>query len=388
MRHALYTLVGLIVLALPTVAAAALININTADATLLDTLPGIGPSYAARIVTYRTEHGPFVRIDDIQNVSGIGPSTYAGIKDFITVGDTGSAAESAAVSTTSPPVAAPSGSAPTYVPPPSAITVHLQGSTEALQDVAAHFTARVTTKGDTADSAAHIAWSFGDGSSGEGSAVDKTYRYTGTYLVVVTATDGSATSRDELSVVVQRAQVHISAVSGDGVTLTNDADTRLDLSGWRLLADTGFFHIPLGTILLPHASVLFPDSITNLPASLEVMLAYPNGIVATQYQPVLPPEPAAADAAYMFLQPQGAVASSSARQGTMVESLTSTDTNTSAHEAEAVSAPAVATELATAGAALPPPEPVSSQTTGIFRSPWTLGLLGVIALAGGAFILL
>lgn len=82
-------LIGLFALAVivPAVAHAALININTADAALLDTLPGIGPAKAAAIIDYRTQHGPFVRTEDIQDVSGIGPSTYADIAPLITVGD-------------------------------------------------------------------------------------------------------------------------------------------------------------------------------------------------------------------------------------------------------------------------------------------------------------
>jgi competence protein ComEA len=61
------------------------VNINTADATLLDTLPGIGPSKAAAIVDYRTKNGPFTAIADIQKVKGIGPATFANLKDSITV---------------------------------------------------------------------------------------------------------------------------------------------------------------------------------------------------------------------------------------------------------------------------------------------------------------
>jgi comEA protein len=81
---------GLLVLIifLPAVAYAALININTADATLLDTLPGIGPSKAAAIIDYRTQQGPFVVITDIQNVSGIGSTTFANIQTLITVDTT------------------------------------------------------------------------------------------------------------------------------------------------------------------------------------------------------------------------------------------------------------------------------------------------------------
>lgn len=61
-----------------------IININTATFESLQTLPGIGPSTAQKIIDYRTEYGLFNTIEDIQNVSGIGESTYNEIKDFIT----------------------------------------------------------------------------------------------------------------------------------------------------------------------------------------------------------------------------------------------------------------------------------------------------------------
>ncbi|HVP21864.1 MAG TPA: helix-hairpin-helix domain-containing protein [Anaerolineaceae bacterium] len=61
------------------------IDINSADATLLDQLPGIGSTKAAAIVAYRQEHGPFKRIEDIQNVPGIGSGLFATMKDLITI---------------------------------------------------------------------------------------------------------------------------------------------------------------------------------------------------------------------------------------------------------------------------------------------------------------
>lgn len=60
------------------------VNINTADITALESLPGIGPSLAQRIVDYRQAHGPFARIEDIEEVSGIGPATFAKIQELIT----------------------------------------------------------------------------------------------------------------------------------------------------------------------------------------------------------------------------------------------------------------------------------------------------------------
>lgn len=63
------------------------ININTASAAELESLPGIGPSAAQAIVDYRNEHGLFISVQDILLVPGIGPATYDQIKDYLTVGD-------------------------------------------------------------------------------------------------------------------------------------------------------------------------------------------------------------------------------------------------------------------------------------------------------------
>jgi competence protein ComEA len=69
-------------------ACADLVNINTASLTELESLPGIGPTIAQKIIDYRapTQHGPFANIQDILNVSGIGPTTFDEFKDKITVG--------------------------------------------------------------------------------------------------------------------------------------------------------------------------------------------------------------------------------------------------------------------------------------------------------------
>ena len=62
-----------------------LININTASATELETLSGIGEVLAAEIVSYRTENGPFASVDELDEVSGIGPATLEDIRDQVTV---------------------------------------------------------------------------------------------------------------------------------------------------------------------------------------------------------------------------------------------------------------------------------------------------------------
>ena len=62
-----------------------LVNINTANQTELETLPGIGPSTADKIIKYRKENGNFENIEDIKNVSGIGDAKYENIKDKICI---------------------------------------------------------------------------------------------------------------------------------------------------------------------------------------------------------------------------------------------------------------------------------------------------------------
>lgn len=62
-----------------------IININKANETDLQALPGIGASLAGRIVEYRNSNGKFNEIEDIKNVSGIGDSKYENIKNLICV---------------------------------------------------------------------------------------------------------------------------------------------------------------------------------------------------------------------------------------------------------------------------------------------------------------
>jgi len=65
--------------------APAKINVNTADATALEALPGVGEVLAQRIIDYRTQNGPFTSVDQLEDVSGIGPSILEEIRDLVTV---------------------------------------------------------------------------------------------------------------------------------------------------------------------------------------------------------------------------------------------------------------------------------------------------------------
>lgn len=63
-----------------------LINLNTADQSQLEELPGIGPAKAKQIIQYRQENGSFSSVYQLLEVSGIGSKTFEGLKDAVTVG--------------------------------------------------------------------------------------------------------------------------------------------------------------------------------------------------------------------------------------------------------------------------------------------------------------
>ncbi len=64
---------------------ARLVDLNHATAEELVRLPNIGPSLAQRIVAYREQHGGFEHPEQVQDVPGIGPNTYASFQDYVTV---------------------------------------------------------------------------------------------------------------------------------------------------------------------------------------------------------------------------------------------------------------------------------------------------------------
>ena len=61
------------------------ININTATQSELESITGVGPSMASKILQYRKEHGKFKNVEEIKNVSGIGNAKYESIKTEICV---------------------------------------------------------------------------------------------------------------------------------------------------------------------------------------------------------------------------------------------------------------------------------------------------------------
>ncbi len=61
------------------------VNLNTADAATLETLPRVGPELAARIIAWRESNGRFGAIEELKSVSGIGDKTFDGLRELVTV---------------------------------------------------------------------------------------------------------------------------------------------------------------------------------------------------------------------------------------------------------------------------------------------------------------
>lgn len=66
-------------------AANGLVNINTADAAALETLPRVGPAMSARILAWRDANGRFTAVEDLMSVAGIGQKTFEGLRDLVTI---------------------------------------------------------------------------------------------------------------------------------------------------------------------------------------------------------------------------------------------------------------------------------------------------------------
>jgi hypothetical protein len=275
--------------------------------------------------------------------------------------------------------AAPSGAPPEYLPIPT-LRILTGGDRTVSSGADTAFTATVYDSKSNKRDDALVTWSFGDGMRKVGASVFHEYYDPGEYLAVVHATtpDGGE-ALQEVVVMVKDASIKIFSVSSRGITIANSDLRTLDLSHWRLSAGGQEFKIPDDTQILAGHTILFPSQVIELPPADSAFLLYPSGEVAAAYPPI-----ASASPIRETQKPSSDVASYEKVQ--KVEPIISTNANIQAHD-EAVGAPAAATELATAGAALPSAEPVP-RLAGLFKSPWTLGLLGVIAMAGGAFILL
>lgn len=309
-----------------------------------------------------------------------GWQTAAATPRTVNVGGVSSPSATPTISSSTPvaaPAESPSGGGPTeYLPIPT-LRIVAAGDRNVSSGADTAFTAAVyDSKGNRRDDAL-VTWSFGDGMRRTGANVFHAYYEPGEYVVIVhvtTVDGGDALARS--IVTAKNADVSIASVTPRGVSLSNSGTRTLDLSLWRIQAGGKEFKIPEDTHILAGHTILFPSQVIDLPFSGVAELLYPSGEVAAVYpKPVpLPQQPFTPITSFNTVQ--------------KVSPITSTERNIQTHE-DAVVAPTAQAEPAAVGAVAAVSEaPIAGKETGIFRSPWTLGLLGVILLAGSAFILL
>jgi competence protein ComEA len=75
-------------------APAGRVNLNSATAAQLATLPGIGPKVAARIVEYRQKSGGFKSVQELMNIQGVGEKSFQKLQPYVTTGETAARATS------------------------------------------------------------------------------------------------------------------------------------------------------------------------------------------------------------------------------------------------------------------------------------------------------
>jgi hypothetical protein len=274
----LLTLVVISILVLP-IPALALININTASLAELDTLPGVGPATAEKIVAAR----PFSTTSEIQNVQGIGgpgSKTYDDIIGLITVSGTTNlppeeneeeddeeATKTTATST------AKTGDAKVYLP---VHEISMSGPEIAYVNQSVEF--KAVPDDGRRDRLVRYNWSFGDGETSSGTLVTHTYRHPGTYVVVVEGyyLKEFSTARTEIKVLAPAISFTEKA-NGD-VTITNVGEEEIDLFGMKLNGRSEFV-FPKHTILLPQASLTIA-----LPGQGQATLFDASGLALGQHQ--------------------------------------------------------------------------------------------------------
>ncbi len=259
--------------------AQVVVNINTANSSELQTLSGVGPAIAGRIIDYRISHGPFQKIEDIKNVSGIGDVTFLKMKDFITVGDAGVPEEQGGANETSTTTNTTIASETTSANTSTTLSAHY-GSEElssvktgpGLEIGAGR--ARLGMVGTPIQFKSEIKypyvgnmifkWSFGDGAIGYGQVLSHSYAYPGDYVVVlnVTSPDKQAVSRTNVRIVP--ADISISAASQERVEVSNNSQNEINLFGRALSSQDHIFVFPEDTIVKAGQKISFASSITGL----------------------------------------------------------------------------------------------------------------------------
>jgi len=362
--------------------AVALVNINTADSTTLQTLNGIGPSKALAIIDYRTQNGPFAVIEDIMNVSGIGTATFNNIKASITVSDTSVPSNDTATSTETTTVTSTANSSPppapvsSYVPPPVPhVFADAGGDRTVIVGADTQFNGRAYNRQKENVEHVRFLWNFGDGATADGPAATHHYDYPGRYAVVLTIADNLDAVSDRVVVTAEPAKLAFSVFADGGIAIENRAGRDLDLSRWIVRSFGQLFALPEHSIILNGETMRISQKTLKFWSGPQTELDYPNGVLALHANesfatgvsaaPVLAPASQAVQPAVPVARTRVAPVADRAPEAAVPE------------DAVIDSTPTVSPEAQTAAAA-------ASVSPG--STYWWLGALAFAALAGGTVL--
>lgn len=248
-----------------------LININTASSAELQTLNGIGPTYAQRIIDYRNQNGPFKTIDEIKNVSGIGDSTFEKIKNDITVGTTNQTANTTQNSASALNINNPETSSSSSGEVES-LEIDVYGEDVGVVGQPIEFRAEANSKKAT------LIWVFGDGGVAYGRVVTHSYKYPGEYVVVLNASMSGNKVVSRINIKIVPDTLVVSQASYEKIEITNSGKEEISLHGREIRVGDKYFVFPEGTIIKAGQKISFPDFITGLSPSdrSQVLLSVSN----------------------------------------------------------------------------------------------------------------
>lgn len=327
----------LLILLAPVLAHAAVININTADVTLLDTLPGIGPAKAEAIIADRTEKGPFGTIEDIMRVSGIKSSIFSEIKALITVSD--------------------SDAPPTVVETPAPAPAESTSTTDTTTATTATAQPDTSTASTTADTPSAPA-----------------------LININTAEQATLESLPKIGPVIASAIIAYRTEKGPFREISEIKNVK---GIGQAIFENIQSLITVGDVEPPASTDTSASSPADAPATVKSMSSPLPRQVAPAQKPEATPKTLAV-AQKPATKPLASTTSYKKVQA--VGNITRTNPD-NAYNVEAVRAPAGTDEPVPAGApfaaASLEAEPAG---TGKHLSLWTLGLIGIIVVAGGVFI--